>query len=361
MSRSIDVWTSRVVVLGIHLACFAAIWVGVSWTAALVCAVSYLLRGFGITAGYHRLFSHRSYRAHPVFRTILGILGVSAVQGCPLKWAKEHRHHHDESDQPEDLHSPKHPSFWWAHIGWIWSSRMPTIKRDVKDLRKEFPELYWVGKLQAVILLGFVAGLYFLGEWLGAAYGTSGFQLVVWGFFISTVMLWHATWAVNSVVHTFGSRRWETTDDSRNNWLIGIVALGEGHHNNHHHSPGLVRQGLLWWEFDPTYYVIKGLSLIPWLRITYDLNEPEPEVFDVARSLSKIRSQLERRKLCESAIEARMKEGQGILAQAVRSMASLRKQISLRMIDPSQVMERLRQAAESFRQSLRTAEALALA
>src|SRR5262249_27325860 len=152
--------------------------------------------------------------------------------------------------------------------------------------RKDNPELVWIEKFQLLLIFGFVALLYGLGELLGAAFGTSGWQMVVWGFVISTVITWHITWCVNSVTHTWGSRRFETEDDSRNNCLIAILALGEGHHNNHHANPGLARQGLFWWEFDPTYYALRVLA---WFGLVWDLNEPIPEVYDTARTLSRIR------------------------------------------------------------------------
>lgn len=359
MSHKLSVWVSRVVVFGLHAGCLLALWTGVSWTAALVCFVAYVVRGFGITGGYHRLFSHRAYETGPVFRSIMAILGVTAVQGGPLKWSREHRHHHKESDEPGDLHSPKQPSFFWAHIGWILSGEEMAVRANVKDLEK-YSELVWIERLQVPILLCYVLGLYALGTFLGDAFGTSGMQMVVWGFFVSTVVTWHITWAVNSVNHTFGSRRFETTDDSRNNWLVGILALGEGHHNNHHAHPGLARQGLLWWEIDFTYYVLKALSCV---GLVWNLNEPEPEVYTVARSLSRLRAVMRRRRLDAETIAERLKEGQSILASAVHSMARLRAQtaelLREKRIDASEMMSRLREGAERFAQCLRAAEALA--
>lgn len=358
MQNVLDAWVARVVLLVVHGGCFLAIWTGISWPAALVCLGLYLLRGFAITGGYHRLFAHKSYKTYRWFQSVLAIIGTTALEGGVLKWAKEHRHHHKESDEPEDLHSPRKPrNFWWSHLGWILSRRMPDIKTSVRDLEK-YPELIWIDRLQLLWIGLLIAGLYGFGEYLGAAWGTSGLQMVVVGFFFSTVITWHITWCVNSVTHTFGSRRFETEDDSRNNWIIGILALGEGHHNNHHAHPGVCRQGLLWWEFDPTYYVLKLLS---YLRITWDLNEPEPEVFAVARSLGRIRRNLEKQNLEPSTLVQRMKTGQEMLASAVRKASRARKAVqelfSKQLISKREKGKRISGLREVFRAQVGMIEA----
>ncbi len=370
MPHVVNVWISRIVVAVMHLGCLLAIGYGVSWVAAAVAIAAYVVRGFAVTGGYHRYFAHRSYRTGRVFQSILALIGVTAVQGGPLHWAKDHRHHHRESDQPKDLHSPRPPEngwwshfchFWWSHLGWILSSRVPEMQTHVRDLEK-YPELVWIERLQLLVIGAYIAALYFLGDFLGEAYGTSGMQMVTWGFFISTAFTWHVTWCVNSVTHTFGTRRYETTDDSKNNWIVGLFALGEGHHNNHHAHQHICRQGLLWWELDLTYYILKLLSYV---GVTWDLNEPEPEVFIVARSLGKIRNELRKRRLEEEAIAARLLEGQSQFARAIRAMAHARNELKekfrKKMISLHEMADELSAAAKRFTASLQQTEAAALA
>lgn len=264
-----------IVVTTIHLGCFAVFWTGISWAAVIACIALYLIRGFGITGGYHRYFSHRSYKTGRPFQFLLALLGCSAVQGTPLEWTRNHRHHHRHSDTEKDIHSPRQSGFWWAHLGWMLTMSPQPVNQRVQDLEK-FPELRMTAWLQVLVIGGLVASLYWCGESLGAVYNTSGIQFVVWGFFISTVCLWHMTYSINSLTHIWGKQRYKVRDDSRNSFLLGIVALGEGWHNNHHRYPSSARQGFFWWEIDLTYYELKVLS---WLGLIWDLRQPPAEAY----------------------------------------------------------------------------------
>lgn len=260
----------------IHLMCFAVIWVGWSPVAVVVAAILYLLRMLAITGFYHRYFSHKSFKTSRPVQFIFAVLGASAAQRGPLWWASHHRHHHIHSDEVEDAHSPVQHGFLWSHMGWFTSSQnfAPKFKR-VPDLVK-FKELVWLDRFDAVVPLMLAVCLYIVGEALAytvPSLKTSGPQLLVWGFFISTVILYHATYTVNSLAHKFGKRRYKTKDDSRNSFLIALITCGEGWHNNHHHFPGSVKQGFFWWELDITYYFLKLLS---WTGLIWDLkNVPE--------------------------------------------------------------------------------------
>jgi stearoyl-CoA desaturase (delta-9 desaturase) len=255
----------------LHLACFAVVWVGWSPVALGVAVALYVIRMFAITAFYHRYFSHRTFKTSRAMQFLFGVLGNSAVQRGPLWWAAHHREHHLHSDEDEDTHSPVRHGFFWSHVGWITAKHnFPTRRERVKDLLK-YPELCFLDRFDIVVPIAMFAGLYGLGAWLGSAYpelGTSGWQLVVWGM-ISTVALFHATFTINSLAHVWGTRRFQTTDASRNNWFLAILTLGEGWHNNHHHYQGSVRQGFYWWEYDPSYYALRAMG---WLGLVWQLN-----------------------------------------------------------------------------------------
>lgn len=259
----------------LHLGCLGVIWVGWSWTAVLVAGLLYVVRMFAITAFYHRYFSHRSFRTGRIRQFLFGFLGATSAQRGPLWWAAQHRHHHRHSDEDVDVHSPVQHGFWWSHIGWITSPRnFPTDYRQVRDFAK-YPELVFLNRFDLVAPLLLALGLLGFGSWLGAvapSLGVSGPQMLVWGFFISTTALFHGTSAINSLAHQIGTRRFETEDDSRNSFLLSLITLGEGWHNNHHRFMSSARQGLRWWEFEPTWY---GLKLLAALRIIHDLR-PSP-------------------------------------------------------------------------------------
>lgn len=260
--EQIDVWRVAPFVL-LHLACFCVFWVGFSWFALGFAIIMYLIRMFAVTGFYHRYFSHKAFRTTRVFQFILAVLGATAVQRGPLWWASHHRHHHTNSDELDDAHSPVQHGFLWSHLGWFLSNQHFTTQTErVKDLAK-FIELRWLDRFDVIVPSLFAFSIYLLGTWLQTEFpglNTNGPQLFVWGFVISTVVLYHATFTVNSLAHVWGKRRYATRDHSRNNLWIAILTLGEGWHNNHHHYPGAARQGFYWWEIDLTYYGLKLLA-----------------------------------------------------------------------------------------------------
>lgn len=220
-------------------------------------AGSYVVRMFGITAGYHRYFSHRSYKLGRVAQFSMAVLAQTSGQKGVLWWAAHHRDHHRHADKPADVHSPRE-GFWWSHVGWILSSRHDTYDpRRVADFGR-YPELRWLDRHHWVPAVAFAAGIAVAG----------GFGAFVWGYLLATVLLYHATFAINSVAHIWGTRRFDTPDDSRNNVWLALATLGEGWHNNHHYCMSSCRQSDRWYEIDPTYTVLRMLS---WLGIARDL------------------------------------------------------------------------------------------
>ena len=239
--------------------------VGFSWVAFGVAVFLYFIRMFGITGVYHRYFSHRTYKTSRPFQFILALIGNSAAQRGPLWWAAHHRHHHAHSDQPEDIHSPKQGGFWEAHMLW-WSRRKHVATRTglIPDYAK-YPELMFLDRFDSIVPLTLGGLMLALGAFLNRYFpqlGTSASQMFVWGFIVSTVVLFHGVATINSLSHVIGRRRFETTDTSRNNWLLALITMGEGWHNNHHHYCNSTRQGFFWYEIDITYYMLKGLSMV---------------------------------------------------------------------------------------------------
>lgn len=266
---------------GIHVACLAVIWVGISWVAVAVCIALYLLRMFAITGGYHRYFSHRTYETSRFFQFVLGFLGATAAQKGPLWWASHHRHHHQHSDTEDDVHPPS-KGFWWSHVGWVISAQYNETNLSlVRDLAK-YPELRWLDRNHAYAPIILAVVVFFFGstlQYVAPSLNTSGWQMLVWGFFVSTTLLYHGTFTINSLTHRYGRRRFDTTDHSRNNFLFALVTLGEGWHNNHHRYPGSERQGFYWWEIDLAHYALKLLS---WLGIVWNLRVPPKRIYDEA-------------------------------------------------------------------------------
>ncbi len=271
-----------------HLACVMVVWVGWSPTALLVALGLYLLRMFAITGFYHRYFSHRSFKTSRAFQFVFALIGCTAVQRGPLWWAAHHRHHHRFSDTERDVHSPARQGLVWSHCAWFTTNlHFPTAYAKIKDFAR-FPELRFLNRYDILVPIGFACAIAATGWLLGLflpQLGTNGPQLLCWGFFISTVAVWHATFLVNSLAHLFGSRRYETRDDSRNNLAIALLTLGEGWHNNHHRYPASTRQGFYWWELDLTYYLLK---LFQWLGLVWDL-KAVPEAVLVEGSMAKRR------------------------------------------------------------------------
>ena len=259
-----------------HAICLLVFVVGVSPVAVIVAAALYAARMFAVTGFYHRYFSHRSFKTSRAGQFIFAVLGASAVQRGPIWWAAHHRHHHAHSDQVHDVHSPVQRGFLWSHMGWFLSRRhfAPDLSR-VRDLL-HFRELKLLDRFDILVPVALAVGTLLLGmalqRWAPGLH-TTGWQMLIWGFFVSTVVCYHATYTINSLCHRFGKRRYATADDSRNNAWLALLTFGEGWHNNHHHYPASARQGFYWWEVDLTYY---GLKLLALLGIIWDL-KPVPE------------------------------------------------------------------------------------
>lgn len=275
-------WLRCLPFVAMHLMCFGVIWVGWSPFAVSVAVAMYIIRMFAITGIYHRYFSHRTFKTSRVGQFVFALLGACAVQRGPLWWAAHHRHHHRYSDTENDRHSPIQHGFLWSHMGWFLSrSNFATNLRAVSDLAK-FPELRFLDRFDILVAITLAVSIYFFGvlvDALNPDLGTSGPQLLIWGFFVSTVALYHGTYTINSLAHQIGRRRYETSDTSKNSFILSLITLGEGWHNNHHHYPGSVRQGFYWWEIDISYYILVVLS---WLGVVWDLR-PVPDHIRNAR------------------------------------------------------------------------------
>ena len=260
----------------LHLGCLMAIVTGWSWTSVEVCFALYCIRVFAVTGFYHRYFSHRTFKTSRIAQFIFALLGSMSVQRGPLWWAAHHRNHHASSDKEEDIHSPITRSFLWSHIGWITSSKnVPTNYDLIRDFEK-YPEIRFINRFDWLVPTLLFISLGISGDYLKHTrpdLHTSGAQLIVWGFFISTVLLFHVTASINSFSHRFGYRRYNLDDNSRNNPLLALVAFGEGWHNNHHKFAHCARQGFAWWEIDITYY---GLVILEILGIISDLKPVPP-------------------------------------------------------------------------------------
>ena len=202
---------------------------------------------FAITAGFHRYFSHRTYALSRVPQFLLAVLGQTAAQKGVLWWASNHRHHHRYSDRPEDVHSPIQRGFWWSHIGWILGRRARRVRPLARPRSRELPRARLARPPPRTCRPRVYAVALFL------AFGADG---LFYGYFLSTVLLWHGTFSINSVMHLVGRRVYATTDDSRNSFFFSLVTMGEGWHNNHHWAPGSAAQGFRWWEVDPSYYLL---------------------------------------------------------------------------------------------------------
>ncbi len=254
----------------IHLATLLAFYTGVSSVALNIAILMYFIRGMGITVGFHRYFSHKSFKTNRFFQFILGFWGSLANEGGVLWWASHHRNHHQNSDTPKDLHSPITHSFFQSHLGWMWSpSCVERNKVRCNDLSK-FPELKFLNKHYGAIVIGQMLFFAFLGHLL-RPYGTNPLQMFVWGFCISTVANWHVTFMVNSVCHVWGTQPYKSGDKSRNNLLVALLTHGEGWHNNHHMFGWSARNGLRWYQIDTSYYLLRVFEL---LGIVKDLRIP---------------------------------------------------------------------------------------
>jgi stearoyl-CoA desaturase (delta-9 desaturase) len=276
-------WIATIPFIALHVMALGVLWVGWSPVAVLVCLALYWARMFAVTGFYHRYLSHRSYKTSRWFQFVFALLGSAAAQKGPLWWAAHHRHHHQYSDKEGDVHSPTLRGFLYAHVGWIFvRGNARTRTRLVPDLAR-FPELIALDRFDVLvpILVGTSCfGLGVLLEATAPSLGTSGMQMLVWGFFVSTVFLAHSTFTINSLSHVFGRRRFDTSDTSRNNFGLALLTFGEGWHNNHHHYPTSARQGFYWWEVDLTFY---GLYLLSKLGLIWDLKRVPAHVMERGR------------------------------------------------------------------------------
>jgi len=254
----------------LHLSILSVFWIEPTVLSLCLCGALYFVRMFGVTAGYHRLLSHRSYECPRFVQFLLACLGCSAMQNGPLWWADQHRDHHKYSDREMDPHSPVIGGFFWAHIGWLFVKSPAKDASGVRDLEK-FPELRWLDRLNLV------PGLCVLGF----CFLLDGLAGIVWGFMLSTILLYHGTFLVNSVCHVFGKRRFATDDQSKDNGFVAILTLGEGWHNCHHARQARARHGIYWWQLDPTYWVLCLLSL---LKLVRGLFKPAPETIDAVKA-----------------------------------------------------------------------------
>jgi stearoyl-CoA desaturase (delta-9 desaturase) len=264
-------WVRSIPFILLHLACLGVIWVGVSPVAVAAAVAFYFIRMFAVTGVYHRYFSHKTYTTSRAGQFLLALFGGTTVQRGALWWAYHHRHHHQHSDEAEDAHSPHVHGFWWSHIGWITSrSNFPTDYSRIKDLAR-YPELVLLNRFDLVVPILFAFATWGLGAFLqvhAPGLHTTSWQMLIWGFFISTTFLFHGTACINSMAHLMGKRRFETEDDSRNSFILALITLGEGWHNNHHRYQSATRNGFYWWELDITYYLLKALS---WTGLIWEL------------------------------------------------------------------------------------------
>ncbi|HEY4184211.1 MAG TPA: acyl-CoA desaturase [Polyangia bacterium] len=238
-----------------------------SWSYVVLALALYVARMIGLSAGYHRYFAHRSYKTSRAFQFVLAFLGGTCGQRGALWWAANHRHHHVHSDQAEDVHSPRHRGFFWSHLGWILSKRFERTRHErIRDFAR-YPELRWLDEHHFVPSLALLSVLLVFG----------GPSAVIWGSFVSSVMLWHCTFTINSLAHLVGRRRYVTGDDSRNSSWLALITMGEGWHNNHHHYQSSATLGFYWWEIDVTYYVLKALGAV---GLIWNLRSPPRPVRD---------------------------------------------------------------------------------
>jgi stearoyl-CoA desaturase (delta-9 desaturase) len=258
---------TTVLLTAVHLTAIAGAIYYWSWGGVGLALASYFIRMFVVTAGYHRYFAHRSYKTSRLFQFLLAIGAQSAGQKGVIWWSSHHRWHHKHSDTPRDVHSARLRGFWYSHVGWVLGSKWNgTDETLVKDLSR-YPELRFLNRAGMEIIPMALLGLVFLL--------VGGMHAFVWGFLVSSVLVWHGSFSINSLAHLFGRRRYATTDDSRNSLLLAIAMTGEGWHNNHHHYPSSVRQGFRWWEVDVTYYL---LWLMERVGLVWDLRRPPADV-----------------------------------------------------------------------------------
>ncbi|MEX0935713.1 MAG: acyl-CoA desaturase [Gemmatimonadota bacterium] len=258
----------------IHVAALGVFWTGFTTTTVVMCISLYVVRMWGLTAGFHRYFSHRSYKTSRAFQFFLAFLTQMSAQRGVLWWSAIHRHHHRHSDTELDVHSPKHAGFFFSLVGWIFSRQKSKADYSTVQDLAQYPEIRWLDRHPYFPAFLLAVGCYLFAGWGG---------LFV-GFFLSTVILYHGTFSINSVAHVVGNQRYVTGDESKNNWWLALLTLGEGWHNNHHHYQSSTRQGFYWWEIDISYYVLKVLS---WFGIVWDLRAPPKAILANERRLGR--------------------------------------------------------------------------
>lgn len=247
----------------VHVAPIGLWWTGFHWRDAVLCVALYYARMFFITAGFHRYFAHRAYKMDRVMQFVMAWGGSTACQKGVLWWAAHHRTHHRYSDTAKDIHSPKR-GFWWSHVGWILCPKYQATDWSlIRDFSK-YPELVWLNRYHLVPGITLGAACYLFGGWSA-----------LWAFFLSTTLLYHGTFSINSLMHLWGRRRYATADTSKNSFLLALVTMGEGWHNNHHYYQSTANQGFFWWEIDPSYYLLRLLAK---LRLVRDLRTPPERV-----------------------------------------------------------------------------------
>ena len=249
----------------LQLACVALFWVGVSPVAVGVCVALYVARMFAITGFYHRYFAHRTFRTSRPVQFVFALLGNASAQRGPLWWAAHHRVHHRASDTPGDVHSPLVWGFWWGHMFWFMTDKnYQSHHEGIPDFAR-YPELRFIDRHDWIAPVALGLGCFGLGELMAAfapGLGTSGWQMLVWGFVVSTTLLYHGTFTINSLTHQWGRRRFATTDDSRNSLILALITLGEGWHNNHHRYPHAVAQGFYKHQIDISHMILWTMSKV---------------------------------------------------------------------------------------------------
>ncbi len=251
---------------------------GFSWKGVALAVALYYIRIFGVTAGYHRYFAHKTFKTGRVMQFLFAVLAMSSTQKGVLWWAAHHRVHHKFSDKPEDVHSMKLRGFFWSHVGWILSHDYDrTELEEIQDFAK-YPELRWLDRYHVVPSVVLGTSLYLIGGWWA----------LVWGYLVSTTLCWHGTFTINSLAHWLGRRRYATTDESRNSLVLALLTLGEGWHNNHHYYPAAANQGFYWWEIDITYYVIRLLAAV---GLVWDVQTPPARIRDRRMTARRVRTE----------------------------------------------------------------------
>jgi len=261
-------WFRVIPFILIHFGALAALWTHFEWYLVWVALILFVIRMFAITGFYHRYFAHKTFKTSRLMQFIFAFIGSTAAQRGPIWWASHHRRHHLNSDKHNDHHSPHTHHFLWSHMGWFLAKKnFLTDRKVVRDLIK-FKELVLIDRFDWLPPVLLLLSLFVIGEYLLLTSGISGLNMVIWGFCVSTILVYHCTFAVNSIAHLWGTQRYNTKEESKNNFFVALLTFGEGWHNNHHHYPGSIRQGFYWWEVDLTYYALRFLSF---LGIVYNL------------------------------------------------------------------------------------------